>query len=239
DYHAHSQELLDEDAVRFEGINGTVATTVLCGHPADVIIEFAEREKVDLTVLGARGKSPSERFLLGSTSQKVAKHAPCSVLVTRPTGFGRNAERPLRIVVCHDGSESSRRAVRMLSGISWGAGVRITVLTLVTPFLHSEMQTFEQAKPLWEREKSDAEESLAWAVDQLKGATPHVTGQLRETARAADEIVETVEQLGTDLVVMGDRGHSRIERFFIGSTTENVLRHAACSVWIVRHRSHD
>jgi nucleotide-binding universal stress UspA family protein len=42
-----------------------------------------------------------------------------------------------------------------------------------------------------------------------------------------------------DLVVMAHRGKSRIERFLLGSATENVLRHAPCSVWIVRgpHRS--
>ncbi len=236
EYHAHARQLLEEDAVRFEGINGSVQTAVLGGHTAEELVLYAEEHSTDLIVLGARGRSPSQRFLLGSVSQRVAKHAPCSVLVTRPTGFGKDADRPLRILVCHDGSESSERAVRMLSGISWGEGVEIMVLGVVTPVMHSEMQIFQKTKPLWDAEKQRAEEALAWAVGELKTATPRVSCELREEESAAGEIIETIDRLGADMVVMGDRGHSRIERFFLGSATENVLRYAACSVWIVRGR---
>ena len=116
------------------------------------------------------------------------------------------------------------------------SGVEITVLSVVTPVMHSEMQLYETAQPLWEAEKREAEEALVSAVDQLKTATPRVSGELREGESAAHEIIETIDRLGTDMVVMGDRGHSRIERFFLGSATENVLRYAACSVWIVRGR---
>ncbi|MBX3440136.1 MAG: universal stress protein [Planctomycetaceae bacterium] len=234
EYHAHAQALLDADARLFEGIDGEVTTKILTGHAAEALVQFAEQEHVDLTVIGARGSSPSKRFLLGSVSQKVAKHAPRSVLVTRPTGFGKDVDRPLRILICHDGSESSQRAVQQIATIAWGAAVEIVVLSMTAPFLAGEMQTYVKPDSLQDADRRAAEDALAWAVGQLRSATPNVTSELREGARAADEIIDTIEQWGADIVVLGDRGHSRIERFFLGSTSEDVLRNAACSVWIVR-----
>jgi nucleotide-binding universal stress UspA family protein len=53
------------------------------GYPADVICQVAEAEGADLVVMGSRGLGPVARFLIGSVSDKVVRHAPCSVLVVR------------------------------------------------------------------------------------------------------------------------------------------------------------
>jgi nucleotide-binding universal stress UspA family protein len=50
---------------------------------ADSIVNFAEREKVDLIVMGTRGQGGLKRFLLGSVASGVVAHAHCSVLVVR------------------------------------------------------------------------------------------------------------------------------------------------------------
>lgn len=48
---------------------------------AEALIEVAEDTGADLIVVGSRGLNAAERFLLGSVSQKVAQHAPCTVMV--------------------------------------------------------------------------------------------------------------------------------------------------------------
>lgn len=55
------------------------------GQAADEITQYAKVSKTDLIVVGARGMSLLSRVLIGSTSQTVARHAPCSVLVVRGT----------------------------------------------------------------------------------------------------------------------------------------------------------
>jgi nucleotide-binding universal stress UspA family protein len=45
----------------------------------DAIIDFAEKEGMDLIVMGSRGMSPSARFKLGSVASQVAKYSPCSI----------------------------------------------------------------------------------------------------------------------------------------------------------------
>ena len=49
----------------------------------DAIIDYAEKWKVDLVVVGTRGLSGFRKMLLGSVSAALASHAPCSVLVVR------------------------------------------------------------------------------------------------------------------------------------------------------------
>jgi nucleotide-binding universal stress UspA family protein len=51
------------------------------GDPADAIIDAAEEEGADLIVVGNRGMQGAKRFLLGSVPNRVAHHAPCSVLI--------------------------------------------------------------------------------------------------------------------------------------------------------------
>jgi len=60
-----------------------VSTDVLFGSPDSRIVETAEEWKADLIVVGSHGYSRWERLLLGSVSDSVVHHAPCSVLVVR------------------------------------------------------------------------------------------------------------------------------------------------------------
>jgi nucleotide-binding universal stress UspA family protein len=53
------------------------------GDPASGIVEAARNGNFDLVVVGHRGLSSIEAFLMGSVSNRVVTHAPCSVLVVR------------------------------------------------------------------------------------------------------------------------------------------------------------
>lgn len=66
-----------------EGGKLAVTTEVFEGSPKQVIVEAAERWGADLIVVGSHGYGAVKRFLLGSVSQAVALHAPCSVEIVR------------------------------------------------------------------------------------------------------------------------------------------------------------
>jgi nucleotide-binding universal stress UspA family protein len=53
------------------------------GQPADVIIEIANQKQADLIVVGSRGLTGIQRYLMGSVSSKVSEHASCSVMIVR------------------------------------------------------------------------------------------------------------------------------------------------------------
>lgn len=56
---------------------------IRAGHVARTIVEVAREEHVDLLVLGHSGRSEIWATLLGTTAEKVSRHAPCSVLIVR------------------------------------------------------------------------------------------------------------------------------------------------------------
>lgn len=68
---------------RFTGSDDQVTTIVVTDSPDKAIIEEAERWHADLIVVGSHGRGFWSRTLLGSTSDRVLHHAPCSVLVVR------------------------------------------------------------------------------------------------------------------------------------------------------------
>ncbi|MCY1212864.1 TRAP-T-associated universal stress protein TeaD [compost metagenome] len=56
---------------------------VRVGHPAEQIVEYADELDVEVIVMGHRGRSPIERWLVGSVARAVIDHANCPVLVVR------------------------------------------------------------------------------------------------------------------------------------------------------------
>lgn len=60
-----------------------VCAEVVVGHPAEQIINYAEQHKIDVIVIGHRGKTFLERWRLGSVSQRVLQYAHCPVIVVR------------------------------------------------------------------------------------------------------------------------------------------------------------
>ncbi|WP_158598231.1 universal stress protein [Falsibacillus albus] len=68
-------------ALETRGVHGEFE--ILDGSPADSISEFADREQVDLIVMGNSGHSGLKKFFIGSVSEKVTKHAHCPVLIVK------------------------------------------------------------------------------------------------------------------------------------------------------------
>ena len=58
-----------------------VRTDMAVGHPGEQIIHRAEKDGIDLIVLGRRGRSMISRMMLGSVSERVLRYAHCPVMV--------------------------------------------------------------------------------------------------------------------------------------------------------------
>lgn len=74
----------------FENLKRKAASTgvparfeVRVGHPAEQIIHFANEEGADVIVMGHRGKTFVQRWLLGSVSKRVLSYAHCTVVIVR------------------------------------------------------------------------------------------------------------------------------------------------------------
>ncbi|CCB85957.1 MULTISPECIES: universal stress protein [Parachlamydia] len=61
-----------------------IKTEIALGHPAEQIIHWAEKKKVDVIILGPQTKNTLGQWLLGSIPDRVVHHAPCTVIVVKP-----------------------------------------------------------------------------------------------------------------------------------------------------------
>ena len=79
-----AQVFTEQTAKQLRDAGYRVQTAVEEGEPRTAIVDFAERIKADLIVVGSHGRRGLPRILLGSVSEYVARHAPCSVEIVRP-----------------------------------------------------------------------------------------------------------------------------------------------------------
>ena len=79
----NSNELLDPYRKIVQDAGVTFIDRILEGPAAPAICEVADIEKIDMIVMGSRGRNDLEGLLLGSCTHRVLKTAPCPVLVIR------------------------------------------------------------------------------------------------------------------------------------------------------------
>jgi nucleotide-binding universal stress UspA family protein len=66
-----------------QGKDVAIKTEALSGSPDSAIVERAEETNADLIIVGSHGYRAWERLLIGSVSDSVVHHAPCTVMIVR------------------------------------------------------------------------------------------------------------------------------------------------------------
>ncbi len=219
-----ANEAFEETHRLFEGANASIDHVVINGHAGERICELADSRKCDLVILGAKGRSTVTRMLLGSTSDYVATHATCSVLVVRPIDPARSSH-PLRLEVGYELSTPAESALLEISDIHWGPQVELHLVSVAYGIGLLSLSDLE-----WMRK------NLSEAADQLRGNGFQAESHLVENDHLGEGLVKYAEDHQCDLVVVGETQRDRLGRFLMGSTSRYVLRHAPCSVWISRSR---
>jgi nucleotide-binding universal stress UspA family protein len=79
-----AEELIADTKHRLEAAHFTVVTEIRVGDARREILDAAAEWHPDLIVVGSHGRQGLERFLLGSVSASVVRHAGCLVDVVRP-----------------------------------------------------------------------------------------------------------------------------------------------------------
>ena len=84
-------------------------------------------------VVGEQGHSALDRVLLGSVSQMVTTHVPCSVRVGRSNL--RALGEPLHLLIGYDGSAHADKIVERVANRQWPAGSQVDLITAIDPLL--------------------------------------------------------------------------------------------------------
>ncbi len=198
-----------------------------------MIVGELEDPTYDLVVVGTHGRTGLGRILLGSVTEKIVRHAPCSVLAVRPDG---ELKPFANILVPTDFSESAQHAADLASTLVASNGKGITLLHVIDlPVAYSGEPTAENFTRDLDLHASKLLET--WA-DRLRARTSaRITSRSRIGGPGAQTLAVLDLDPTIDLVVMGSHGRTGIARVFLGSVAEKIVRHAKCPVLIARKRA--
>jgi nucleotide-binding universal stress UspA family protein len=202
-----------------------VSACVRRQRPAAAILELARTEGADLVVLGSHGKGAMESFLLGSVSERVARYAPCSVLVAR-------GEALRRVVLGVDGSASAAGALELLARLPLPAGVELSIVH-VLPHREAPPETLKACQPSDRRRLADGDGVVQEARERLRAAGRAVLGEVRCGPAGAGLRAAAVEA-GADMLVVGASTHAGPGPLYLGCVSGWLLIHAPCSVLLAR-----
>lgn len=226
--HERADKVFQRIQEMFSGADVKLECVFLNGQVGKTIIEQAKSRNIELVVLGAIGHSTLDRLLLGSTSDFVATHAHCSVLIVRAMELSQHGPR---ICWAFDNSAAAHRAVQQLAKFLWGRQTQIDVVQVVArSALYSEIPIVVD----FEEVKRQLLPKVQAAASELHHISEQVTPHVIDAFSAGSGLVEFAQQHSSDLILMGDTGRGLLSRFLLGSVSRYVLRHAGCSVWITR-----
>lgn len=135
-----------------------------------------------------------------------------------------------KIVVGTDGSDTASLAVQQAGEL---AAVLSAEIHVVTVYAGAVRPDFAE---LVDREKvaNASQQVLARAGELLRAAGVATVHEHPADGDPAEAILDVAEQVGADLIVVGNKGVSGVRRFLLGSVAQKVVQHAPCAVLVAR-----
>jgi len=215
-------------------------------HPAEEILDYAEKENISLIVMATHGRTGISRWTLGSTANKVARASKCPVLLIRANTDVPKSVHLEKILVPLDGSKQSEVVLPYIENLASQLKTKISLLNVVEPPYHiypvyNEADYYgsagmvkvpysaEEIKPL----KSGAEEYLHKVSSKLMAEGIKTSSEVR-IGSAGEEIIEAEGEIHPDMVAMSTHGHSGFGRWEHGSIADKVLHHGNTPLLLVR-----
>lgn len=201
------------------------------GVPHETVIAYANEVGADLIAMGTHGRTGPERFVLGSTAERVVRAADAPVLTVR-TGARRAADgEPYEdVLVPTDGSDAAEAAAERAVDLAqqWGATVHLLYVVDTSVYRYVDVP-----RSIVGLLREGGEETTAALTELAEAADVRVTRAVRK-GRPSEEILDYADETDADLVVMGTRGRTGLPEVTMGSTTARVVRTADLPVLTVK-----
>ena len=232
------EEAFEADQKKLLDAGFEVETRILSGFPVTEIEKVATSEGYPLIVVGASKYLPTGDEYFSTLANDLMHSVAMPLLIMRP-GKGDKIDEDGKIVIdgCQvadhllyptDFSENADLAFAKVLEIAPGNARKVTLLHVqdaakISPHLDDRVEEFnkidmarlEGMKKLLQ-DKGNIEVDIV-----VKYGSPAV------------EIINTVEELGIPLVVMGSQGRGYVKEFFLGSVSSKVARKAPCSILLI------
>jgi nucleotide-binding universal stress UspA family protein len=215
-------------------------------HPAEEIVDYAEKESATLIVMATHGRTGISRWALGNTADKVTRIFKSPVLLVRAKAGIPKSIHLENVLVPLDGSLPSEAVLTVVKTLAARFKSKIKLLHIVEMQYHIIVSPApsgfygnegiikvpyndEELKPI----KAAAEKYIKGVSDKLMSEGIKASYEVR-VGSAGDEIIEVEKDMHPDLVVMSTHGHSGFGRWDHGSIADKVIHAGTTPLLLVR-----
>lgn len=204
-----------------------------CGSAIESILEQSEKEKYDLILMGSHGKKGIQKWL-GSVSQEIINSSKISDYIAKKENNKK------KVLFTTDGTECSLSVIgEIISDIELSDKEVHICMVNEDPnllFLEGTLDTnwlldIQKQQYMY---ASNAIESIKKIIES-RGIEINQSTIL--TGIPAQEIINYAKNNEIDLIILGSRNKSKMDRFLMGSVSKRILENVVSDIWLVRCES--
>jgi nucleotide-binding universal stress UspA family protein len=228
----NGEQIVSDAAERAHQQGVDTVTEVAQGEPYRTIIDYAETQGVNLVVMPTHGRRGLERFLLGSTTERVVRRADVPVLTLSPDDDAKITHPYQNVLVPTDGSDCANQALAIGVDVADAEDATLHLLSVIAiTALGADARPDIQMEMLEESAHELIDEAAAFADNA--GVEPAST-TVEYGPSIHQAILTYIDDHDIDLVVVGTHGRTGFDRYVLGSVTEYLVRTSPIPVLTVR-----
>jgi nucleotide-binding universal stress UspA family protein len=207
------------------------AKLVKIGEPHEVINQTADELDADLMVLGAHRKAELRDAFLGTTAERTIRRSKIPALIVRQPGRGRYLRPIAALDLVHNDLDPWKRAAALAIAETKDAKVVFAYEAGSFHLLRKVNRDVKGFEKYFAEEREKVLPSVAVAMKSLD-LKPEQAELQAIYYTVGDTIVDLAKRHNGDLIVVGAKGKTVIDRFTLGSVSATVLRRAEIDVLV-------
>ncbi|MEJ2684822.1 MAG: universal stress protein, partial [Candidatus Sulfobium sp.] len=136
-----------------------------------------------------------------------------------------------KILVAHDGSKPSEKAMRRAFEIAGKFGSSVTIVSVIPDFYLADIMETDRAR-IVRTLTDDAKKMLERIKSRHQGSHPLKT--VLKKGNPAEVVIEEARKMKASLIITGSHGRHGAQKFLLGSVSSKIVDHADCSVLVVK-----
>ncbi len=228
-----AQERLESARQQLESVGISAHTILRQGHAGTQLLQLAEELNADLIALGGSHKTAIQAFFVGSVLRTLLSHAPQSLLVA----YTPPKTSEITVMIATDHSDYNAQCLQKLLAF---APQGISKLEVATAYELDE----ETLRLLTKSNQALQQGGTQWITEHLHERNRQVCEQLRPLGASCGSVVvegatipalrEALRETGAELMILGAKGHSLIERLSLGSISYHFATAERANLLILR-----
>lgn len=204
-----------------------------CGSAIESILEQSEKEKYDLILMGSHGKKGIQKWL-GSVSQEIINSSKISNYIAKKENNKK------KVLFTTDGTECSLSVIgEIISDIELSDKEVHICMVNEDPnllFLEGTLDT-NWLLDIQKQQYMYASNAIEAIKKIIESRGIEVNQSTILTGIPAQEIINYAKNNEIDLIILGSRNKSKMDRFLMGSVSKRILENVVSDIWLVRCES--